>query len=319
MPHHCVRCASELPEPFPEHCPRCGLLVSRSLPPVEAQQAPIRTTDRQALASRDDQVVGQSDLSIAEQDSAFTFGELTTSPALPQANVWKPLWLPIGITALLSSLLLCGLALIPLGPAFAQWRSGAASQIAQLTTGTPTHSATPITSKPYEFHDTLLRGNLWGWPEYAGHCFFADDGFHVKDGVICQAPIRALANGEFVVTMRIVAARPEQSMGVFFRMTDQDNSYVVALAHIGAWSIGKKVDGAPEILKQVEHEEAIHAGLNAPNTVEIVMRGDDLTIYLNTIQVGSVADTSFSGGLIGLIATPGTEAVFTDVSVIADP
>jgi hypothetical protein len=246
-------------------------------------------------------------------------GEPTTNAALQQANVKKPFLLPLGIAALLSSLLLCGMMLIPLGPVLAQWGSGVTSQVAQLIRGTPTQSATPTKSKPYEFHDTLKRGNLWGWPESTGHCFFAEDGYHVKDGVICQAPIRAVANGELAVTMRILAGLPEQGLGIFFRMTDQDNTYVVALAHSGGWSMGKKVDGEPEIFKVVEHEGAIHAGLNVANTVKIAMRGDDLTIYVNTIQMGSVADASFSGGLIGLIATPGAEAVFSDVSAIADP
>src|SRR5215470_3703771 len=51
MPHQCVRCASELPEPLPEYCPRCGLPVIRSLPPPGAQQSLGVSADHRAFAS----------------------------------------------------------------------------------------------------------------------------------------------------------------------------------------------------------------------------------------------------------------------------
>lgn len=318
MPYYCVRCASELPDPPPERCPRCGLLTSRSLPPVEVQHALSATTDHQALTGPDLQNVQQNGLRIAQQSSSLSSAsELTTSLAPQQTTFRRPLWLPLGIGVLLSSLLLCGLVLLPLGPTLARWGSGAANQVTQLMSGTPTRSATPRKSTPYEFHDTLLHGNVRGWPELAGHCFFAADGYHVKDGMICLAPIRAIANGSLVITMRILVGQPEQ--GIFFRMTDQDNTYGVALAQSGGWSMGKVVDGETEIFNRVEHADSIHMGLDVANTVEIIMRGDVLTISMNTVQVESVADTSFSSGVIGLYATPGTEAVFSDVSAIADP
>src|SRR5262245_405676 len=116
MPHHCVRCATELPDPLPEHCPRCGLLVSRSIPPVEDQQAPSAPTDRQALAACDDQGVAHSGHPSAELGSSSpSTGEPLTNPAPQQATARRPLWLPLGIGVLLSSLLLCGLVLLPLG------------------------------------------------------------------------------------------------------------------------------------------------------------------------------------------------------------
>jgi predicted nucleic acid-binding Zn-ribbon protein len=70
MPHQCVRCASELLEPLPARCPQCGLPVSRSLPPVEAQRAPSATINPHALAERDRPVVEQSSHSPAEQGSS---------------------------------------------------------------------------------------------------------------------------------------------------------------------------------------------------------------------------------------------------------
>jgi hypothetical protein len=293
------------------------LPVSKSLPPVEGQQAANATIDRQALADRDLPVVEQSSHSTAEQgSSSFSAGEVSPDLISQQISVRRPLWLALGIGALLSSLLLCGLVSVPLGPVLARWGSGAANQIAQQKRVTPTDSAMPTMSKPYEFHDTLLRGNVFGWPTDSKHCFFADDGYHVKDGVICRIPIRAMADGTLLITMRILSGRPEQ--GIFFRMTDQDNAYAVALAQSGGWSMGKMMDGETEIFKRVDHDDVIHTGLNVANTVEIVMRGEFLTLNVNTIQVESVSDTSFSSGLIGLYATPGTEAVFSAVSAIFD-
>jgi hypothetical protein len=234
-------------------------------------------------------------------------------------SIRRPLWLPLSIGALLSSLLLCGLVLAPLGPGLARWGSGAANQITQLISSTSTHSATPTTSTPYEFHDTLLRGNVLGWPADPAHCYFAADGYHVK-GAICVAPFLAITNIELTVTVRFLAGQPENSVGVFFRMQDQnkDNLYAVSLTHSGAWLMGKRVEGEPTVLANNEHAEAMHAGLTAANTLHLVVRRDTFTLSLNTIVVGGVTDKSCASGFIALFAVPGAEAVFSDLSAILD-
>ena len=325
MPHQCVRCASELPEPLPERCPRCGLLVSRSLPPVEDQQAPSAPTDHQALAARYDQGVAHSGHTSAELgSSSSSTGELTTSPAPQQATARRPLWLPLGIGVLLSSLLLCGLVLLPLGPALAQWGAGAANQVAQLNTGTSTPITTPAKSKPYEFHDTLLRGNRWGWPETAGRCFFAQDGYHVTNGSICFAPVLALQNGEIMVTMTILtdpcdSTENDACVGFWFRAQASGGGYTMALGQTGSWWIGKTVDGKTVSISPIQQHEAIYTGLNVPNTVKLVMRGTSFTVFVNDIQVGGAADATFERGIMAFVAIPGAEVVFSNLSVMAEP
>jgi hypothetical protein len=235
--------------------------------------------------------------------------------ASAQGQTRNPRWLPLGIAALLSALLLCGVMLIPLGPtlssALTQWRF-------VLSDLASSHPASPTTSVPTAFQDTLRQGNVSRWPESADQCFFAEDGYHVKGGAICLAPLLATANSELTVTVRFLAGQPEQSVGVFFRMQDQDNLYGVSLTHSGAWLMGKKVDGEFTILANDEHAGAMRTGLTAANTLQLVLRGDDFTLSLNTIVVGSVTDKTFAYGFVGLFAVPGAEAVFSDLSAVTD-
>jgi hypothetical protein len=295
------------------------VLVSRSLPPAEAQQAPSATTDRQALADRDAHVVEQSGHSTAEQgSSSSSVDEVTTSLTLQQTRIKNSVWLPLSTAALLSSLLLCGLLLVPLGSvlssglndALRQWRVGASSPVATATTHTP-----------YAFHDTLRQGNVQGWPEGSsgdGTCFFAEDGYHVKNGIICGAPVLAMSDGKIDVTMRILAGANDYAALIWFRTQDPDNTYDVFFGQSGSWGMGKVVGGKTQTVIPLQRHEAIHPGLNAANTVEIVMRATHLTVSVNQIQVGDAEDATFSNGLMALVAIPGAEAVFSDLSVIAD-
>jgi len=206
----------------------------------------------------------------------------------------------------------------------AQWGSGAASQVTQLMRGTPTRSATPATSKRYEFHDTLLQGNRWGWPESAGHCFFADDGYHVMAGSICSAPVLALRNGKIVVTMKILmdpcdSTERDSCMGFWFRAQEAGGEYALSLGQTGSWWLGKTVDGKTESISPIQQHEAIHTGLNVANTVELVMLDDTFTVFVNDIQVGEGTDATFERGALAFVAVPGAEVVFTDLSVVGGP
>jgi hypothetical protein len=321
MPHQCVRCAAELLEPLPECCPRCGLPVIRSLPPREMQQSPSVSADHQALATDKYRATELIRLPPAEHiSSSPTVEELSSHHAL-QPRRMTPVWLPLSVTALLSSLLLCGLMLVPLGSALTKWGSGVVSQVALLTSGTPTALATPAKSKPYEFHDTLRRGNVWGWPAGTtgnASCLFADDGYHVQDGIICNSPVLPLTDGEIVATMNILAGPTGPCAAIRFRSEDSDNFYSVFLGHDGTWWMGKTVDSVTETILPIQQHEAIHAGLGVANTVEIVMWLDHFTVYVNKIQIGVAEDATFSGGTMAFVAIPGVEAVFSDLSVIAD-
>jgi hypothetical protein len=277
--------------------------------------------DRQALTSGQapDEIPAEAP-AVGRHDLAPVDLILTPSSgaaggfASAQGQTRNSRWLPLGVAALLSALLLCGLMLIPLGPTLSsmltQWRF-ALSHLASSQTASPT------TRVPTAFQDTLRQGNVSRWPESADQCFFAEDGYHVK-GAICLAPLLATANSEVTVTVRFLAGQPENSVGVFFRMKDKDNLYGVSLTHSGAWLMGKKVDGEFAILANDEHAAAMHTGLTAANTLRLVLRGDVFTLSLNTFEVGSVTDKTFADGFVGLFAVPGAEAVFSDLSAVTD-
>lgn len=315
MPYRCVRCTFELPDPPSDRCPHCGAEVSRSLPatlPHERQHTS-SSAENQVLAGAESSAdaqyyVQRADFVTLSSPNNATSGHVEAE----QRKTPRSLWLPVGVAVLLAALLIGTVVRLPIG-----------SVIGHLRSATPI-PATPTTKPhPYEFHDTLQQGNAHGWPVGQGRCFFAQDGYHVKDGQICQAPVLPLKNGKIVVTVKILAdpqasTEEDVSVGMWFRTQDVKNGYVIALGQNSTWWMGKTVNGQTTTMSQVQRHEAIHPGLSVVNAVEILMRADDFTVYVNNIQVGSAVDATFAAGTMAFVAIPGAEAVFSDLSVIAD-
>lgn len=317
MPYRCVRCASELPEPLPDRCPRCGLDVSRSLPaaPLGGKQDASASGKHQVLVDADSSAEEDNDVQRADfVPLSSPTSDLSAPFDAEQRKTRRSLWLPVGIAVVLSSLLIGALVRVPIGSAISHWGAAAAPRPATPTT----------TPKLYEFHDTLRQGNVRGWPVVQGRCFFAKDGYHVKDGSVCDAPVLAIENGEIDVTVKILAdpcasTEEDACVGVWFRAQGPNNTYAMTLGQDGTWWMGKTIDGQTETMFSQQQHAAIHPGLNILNTVEILMRGDYFTVYVNKIQVGGAVDATFTDGNTAFVAVPGAEAVFSDLSVIAAP
>jgi hypothetical protein len=133
-----------------------------------------------------------------------------------------------------------------------------------------------------------------------------------------------MKNCEIVVTVTILAdpcasTDEDACVGIWFRAQGSNDAYAVALGQDGTWWMGRSIDGQTETMYPLQRHDAIHPGLNVLNTVEILMRVDYFTVYVNKIQVGVTEDATFSDGAMALVAIPGAEAVFSDLSVIADP
>ncbi len=117
-----------------------------------------------------------------------------------------------------------------------------------------------------------------------------------------------------------IAGPEDNDFGVICRYKDEKNFYFFLASSDGLYGIGRMFEGLQELLgeEQLLPTDAIKQG-NSSNTLEAACVGSQLTLTINGKTVGSVEDTSFTAGDVGLIAgtyeTLGTDIHFDNFKV----
>jgi hypothetical protein len=297
-------------------CPVCGRLLTTGTPTSTSSLA-----DEPTLA-------------------ASAAGMQLTEPQVPQA---QPRQRYHGRTVI--GLALAALLVLAGSAAAYVWASGgnsfgpqkAASAVATATatalptdtplpTNTPTPTATPRptatpTPKPYlvtVFQDPLTS-NRNGWYD-GGGCFFQSDGYHVKNGYECFAPIASQSNVNVSVQVKQISGQ-DVDYGIGFRANGQVSEYYMFIAESGDWSVIKfGPGGQASVLIPKTSTGAIHQGLNRLNTLQVNMSGSTFIFFINGVRVGSATNGAYTSGKIGLQVDPnsigsGLEVVYTNFKV----
>jgi len=112
----------------------------------------------------------------------------------------------------------------------------------------------------------------------------------------------------------------DNDFGILCRYQDVSNFYLLIASSDGFWGLGKVVNGDQELIgmSSMEATDAINQS-NPSQTLRADCVGSTLTFYINGQQVGSVQDSTFSSGDVGLIAgtfdVAGTDILFDDFVV----
>jgi len=112
----------------------------------------------------------------------------------------------------------------------------------------------------------------------------------------------------------------DNDFGILCRYQDVSNFYLLIASSDGYWGIAKVVDGDQELIgmSSMEQTSAIDLG-NPTQLLRADCVGSTLTLYINGQLVGSVQDTTFAFGDVGLIAgtfdIAGTDMLFDDFTV----
>ena len=106
----------------------------------------------------------------------------------------------------------------------------------------------------------------------------------------------------------------EASYGVVFRYQNEDNFYLFTVTGDGHYSLHKRVDGL--FIPLISHQA--HSAINSmqsPNQLEVMAKGEEISLYANRQLLITVSDATFSDGLVGLFASPGAHVRFDDLKV----
>jgi hypothetical protein len=211
-----------------------------------------------------------------------------------------------------------------------------ATAIAQITaTANAQASATAgviqtATSGQPNYTDALNNPNnpatmAAGWDNNS-QCAFQSDGYHLTTGngiKGCRESNINYGNAAITVQMRILSG---QSGGVFFRLnTNLFGAYMGYLFEVD--STGKYRIVASDnyslsnltILQNWTTSGALHTG-SASNTLQLIMRGTDLSFYANNAFLIHLTDSSYtSAGQIGFLAssdgTTQADVAYSNLSV----
>ncbi len=187
-----------------------------------------------------------------------------------------------------------------------------------MSTSTSTNTGTTTTSKPGEhvlFQDALTASSHDdNWPN-DGNCVFANDGYHVKGSYLCYAPTEDVSNGAISVQTAQVNGDTSQDYGLVFRRASKGNFYVFGVMSSGKWDFFKAANDTASDIVHPTTNSAIKTGMNAKNTLKVVMSGSHFTFFVNGVQVGTADDSSYTSGKSGVAGGDKIESVYTDFKI----
>ncbi len=170
-----------------------------------------------------------------------------------------------------------------------------------------------------------LRDNSLGyfWSEEAdnaGGCNFTGGGYQISISTqslsyYCPAGASNFSDFAFEVEVRIISG---DYAGIIFRVNDTNKAYYYfRIGSDGSYVLDNWNDNNLTILTSGTNS-AITRGSNQSNLLAVVTNGNQIMLYVNHQSMGSVSDSTYSQGEIGVAVydnTNPTEAVFTSAKV----
>lgn len=118
-----------------------------------------------------------------------------------------------------------------------------------------------------------------------------------------------------------IAGPDDDDFGIVCRSKDKNNFYFLIISSDGYFGIGKVQDGSQELIgiNEMPPSESIIQG-RATNHLRADCVGNNLSLYVNGIQLATVKDSDFSSGDVGLVAgtfvIPGNNVHFDNFTVL---
>ncbi len=215
-------------------------------------------------------------------------------------------------------------------------RSTARAQATINAQATTAASATTMASTFPFSNNLVLNDQLsdnshmaqYGW-ESGTNCFFINGSYNARDPqptsyVTCGAQNTNFANFTLQVQMSIQLGGPSALEGVFFRGNESAAQYYIFVVDSqGAYLFAVQNNGNGHNLRVLKEGQAsgFTPGFGIVNTLGIVARGEQISVYVNNTQnpIFQYTDGSYTTGQIGFVAsadsTGRTVDTYNDIKV----
>jgi hypothetical protein len=139
-------------------------------------------------------------------------------------------------------------------------------------------------------------------------------------GVECFTRATTFGNFAFQVHMTFTQGSTTDWGGIVFRSNGNRSTvdgYDYGMRADGRYTLARCQPGNCSIVLLSGTASAFHSGLNMSNLLGVVAHGSAISLYVNGQLVGSVKDSSFTSGYLGLQSSPNngntqSEVTYTD-------
>jgi hypothetical protein len=214
----------------------------------------------------------------------------------------------------------CAIGVIGL---LAIWLAGCGA----LVTSSPPLQATvsTVVVKPYPtpgstqpLYRSLLTAPTAGWAS-GPECVFTNNGLAVQPNggraYICLAPTSPLADVSVMVTVQQINGPPTHAFGIAFRHASPKNYYFFGIDGRGRFTFTTVVNDISHTVIPFTPKAAIHTGANATNQLQVIAKGQVITLLVNGTPIGQATLSTFASGTVGLRGINDGEVVFQQLSI----
>lgn len=175
---------------------------------------------------------------------------------------------------------------------------------------TSTVTATPTTGNSdillfEDFSDT--KHGWWIGKDEDSEAYYLNGKYHVivyrSDYGSCTYAGNNYTNAIINVDVLPISGGSDAVAGIIFRYDSEDNGYIMFITNNGSFSVGKYVDNHINLILSPLVSEHIKTS-NNKNKITISMNKSSLDFFINDNFVGSVQDSSYTSGDIGLCVFP---------------
>ena len=176
----------------------------------------------------------------------------------------------------------------------------------------PASTSTPVNSDILYFDDfSDPQSGWWVGEDESGKAFYSDGKYHLLmykgDMGNCANTNETYSDGVINLEIQHLSGDQESEAGIIFRDNENGNGYVFLLTRDGNFHLEKYVNNSPTSLLQVNNSDRILVGTRT-NKITISMHNRNFYFFINDTHIGSVEDSSFSSGDVGLCVFPGASS-----------
>lgn len=169
-----------------------------------------------------------------------------------------------------------------------------------------------------------LTSDTHGWTS-SGDCSFFGSAYHVnpaplEGAVVCFSPTGSFANFDMHVTCESFGGPNNYGYGLAFRHVSRGDFYVFVMdGKDHAWFI-RYTNGEGQRISAIWQVPPVVQGARMRDTLQVVARGALLTGVVDGTALGTVTDTTYATGTVGVYSgAPGLNIAFTDFEITRLP
>jgi hypothetical protein len=196
-----------------------------------------------------------------------------------------------------------------------------------LVTPSPSLQATASTAvvKPYptpgstqSLYSNALTAPAAGWA-HGPECAFTSSGLVVRpnggQAYICLAPTSPLTDVSVTVSIHQTSGPLTHAYGIAFRHAAPKNYYFFGIDGKGHFTFTTVINDVSHTIIPFTPKAAIHSGINAMNRLQVIAKGQVITLLVNGVPVGQATLSTLASGTVGLRGINDGEVAFQELLI----